>query len=62
MKSSAVKSPIIKFLYRLLDNPSQKASMGYVIGVFWIVGLLLPIGILHELFIHRNDRKEKCVE
>jgi hypothetical protein len=54
-----IRSPLLRYLYRLMDAPIDKMSVFYVCGVFLTVGLLLPFGLLHERFIQIREVKPK---
>jgi len=52
-----IRSPLMRYLWLKMDVPPQGMTIFYVCGVFLVVGLLLPFGLLHERYLRIKSNK-----
>jgi len=54
-----IRSPLMRYLFRLMDIPPYDMNIFNVCGTLLTVGLLLPLGLLHEKIIRLREAKVK---
>jgi hypothetical protein len=50
-------SPILEYLAKYMDKVDAKPTFLNNLALFWIFGLLFPIGALHEMYLRGEFKK-----
>lgn len=54
-----LRSPILRWLADYMDKCDANPSFINVLGSWWVLGLVLPIGALHEMYLRGEFGNKK---